>query len=420
MKTIRFGLAVLVGACALGTPRISAQEDVVGVTPENLEARIQEMGPAETERRIQELRRHVKDDVSRGNWDRARRNLGELVTIRKFEADYQVTLGLVFRRLGNLPEARRKYRDYIETNGNLALASLLIAESFAQEGQSDKALEHLEKAAEGGMNVMRAAGQFPALAPFTTDTRFIRLALKLEHYEVQNAGVADPFTPRSGKAVIVSTVDLNRKWSRAQQETILTQARDDLKRIEFALRSQNEDGAMQSYKKLQEKVPYIEHFTEPDLAAEFRSILDRLQKIEELIQGLRLTYLYDEVRSEIEKMERAFRNRDFPLVDKIRTGVESLVRDMEKTDSSFVEVTDQVRKISDRWVERARTWREFNAREIEIQGIIIADGDAFAIINDRIHRVGDMFEDMRVMKIEPNQVWFAFRGEQIPLVFRRY
>jgi tetratricopeptide (TPR) repeat protein len=341
VKILSYGLAAAIGACVIGAQSLPAQEEVPTVkveegtetlapeTPVMSEDSVEggaedatDLGPAATERRLQELRRLVKDDISRGNWERARRNLGELVLLRKFDADYQVSLGLVFRRLGNLPEARRKYRDYIETNGNPALASLLIAESFAQEKQPDKALEHLEKAAEGGMNVMRAASQFSALEPFTTDTRFIRLALKLENYEVLNAGRPDPFTPRAATNEIVESVDLTRKWSRGQQESILAQARDDLKRIEFALRSQNEEQAMQSYKKLQEKVPYLEHFTEPDLSAEFRSILDRLAKIEELIHGLRLNYLYDEARAEIEMMERAFRNRDFPLVDKIRGEVE--------------------------------------------------------------------------------------------------
>lgn len=456
MKILSFGLAATLAACAFGATSLLAQQGATPVkvedgattpaaspvatpvgtpvatpigtsdsttTADGEEATMEsaaDLGPAATERRLAELRRLVKDDISRGNWERARRNLGELVLLRKFDADYQVSLGLVFRRLGNLPEARRKYRDYIEANGNPALASLLIAESFAQEKQPDKALEHLEKAAEGGMNVMRAASQFPALEPFTTDTRFIRLALKLEHYEVLNVGRSDPFTPRVATNEIIETVDPSRKWSRGQQETILAQARDDLKRIEFALRSQNEEQAMQSYKKLQEKVPYLEHFTEPDLSAEFRSILDRLTKIEELIHGLRLNYLYDEARAEIEMMERAFRNRDFPLVDKIRAEVETLVRDMESTDSSFVEVSDQVRKIADRWVDRARTWREFTAREIAIEGIIIAEKDSFSIINNRIYRVGDMFEDMRVVQVEPNQVWFIFRGEKIPMVFRRY
>jgi hypothetical protein len=119
-------------------------------------------------------------------------------------------------------------------------------------------------------------------------------------------------------------------------------------------------------------------------------------------------------------MERAFRNRDFPLVDKIRSEVEGLVRDMETTNSSFIEVSEQVRKVADRWVDRASTWREFNARELQIQGIILAEGDSYAVINNKIYRVGDAMDDMRLIQIEPNQVWFAFRGEKIPVVFRRY
>jgi type II secretory pathway component PulC len=55
-----------------------------------------------------------------------------------------------------------------------------------------------------------------------------------------------------------------------------------------------------------------------------------------------------------------------------------------------------------------------------IQGIVISETDSFAVINNRTYRVGDMFDDMRLIQIEPNQVWFAFRGEKIPMVFRRY
>ena len=390
---------------------------------------VPDLGPAAVERRVTELSRHVKEDIARSNWDRARRNLSELVSLRKYSADFQVTLGLVYRQLGNLPEARRKYRDFVEANGNPALASLLLAESFAQDGQREKAFEHLEKAAEEGMNVMRAASQFPALEPYTADTQFIRLALRLEHYELQTTSRGrDPFTPNSPTTGPEDAVPFTTKWSRLQQEGVLAQARDDLKRIEFSLRSQNEDAAMHSYRELQKKVPYVEYLSEPDLAAEFRAILDRLSEIEELIKGLKLTYLYDQAKSEIENMERAFRNRDFPLVDKMRAEVESLARDMESTDSSFVEVSDTVRKVADNWVNRARTWRDFNSRELKVQGIIIDQGmnesgepgDSFAIIDNRTYRIGDVYDDMQVIQVEPNQVWFAFRGEKIPLVFRRY
>ena len=101
---------------------------------------------------------------------------------------------------------------------------------------------------------------------------------------------------------------------------------------------------------------------------------------------------------------------------------------MESTDSSFVEVSDTVRKVADNWVNRARTWRDFNSRELKVQGIIIDQGmnesgepgDSFAIIDNRTYRIGDVYDDMQVIQVEPNQVWFAFRGEKIPLVFRRY
>jgi len=378
--------------------------------------------PANSDRRVQELRRYVKDDISRGNWKRAQRNLGELVSLRKFDSEFQVTLGLVFRELGDLPEARRKYRDYVEANGNPALASFLLAESYAQEKQRKKALEHLEDAAQAGMNVMRAARRFPALLPYTQDTQFIRLSLRLENYELQKAGHgrADPFTPEMGGRGLAQSGDAQLQWSRQRQETILDLAQDQLKRVEFALRSQDEESAMTAYRKLQEQVPYLENFTDPDLAAEFRSTIDRLTDIEELIKGLKLTYLYDQAKTEIESMERAFLNRDFPVIDKRRSEVEKIAREIETTDETYFEVSALVRETADNWVNRARIWREFNTLDFVIQGIVISEEDRFGIIDNRILRVGSIHENLQVVNIEPNQVWFLFQGEQIPLVFRKY
>ena len=43
-----------------------------------------------------------------------------------------------------------------------------------------------------------------------------------------------------------------------------------------------------------------------------------------------------------------------------------------------------------------------------------------AIVNNRLVTVGEKFQGMRVVKIEPNQIYFDYKGERIPLVFRRY
>ncbi len=50
----------------------------------------------------------------------------------------------------------------------------------------------------------------------------------------------------------------------------------------------------------------------------------------------------------------------------------------------------------------------------------ISSSSPYAIVNDLLLRIGDEFEGMRVVQIEPNQVYFDFQGERIPLVFRRF
>jgi hypothetical protein len=43
-----------------------------------------------------------------------------------------------------------------------------------------------------------------------------------------------------------------------------------------------------------------------------------------------------------------------------------------------------------------------------------------ALLNDRIIKQGESVDDFRVVKVESNRVTFRYKGEEIPLVFRRY
>ena len=96
MKLLKVGLVALAVTWLFTLPTLSAQEEPIETAVEQMPPSV---GPAATERRVGELRRHVRDDIARGNWDRARRNLAELVSIRKFDSDFQLTLGLVFRQM---------------------------------------------------------------------------------------------------------------------------------------------------------------------------------------------------------------------------------------------------------------------------------------------------------------------------------
>jgi len=418
-KIIRIGGVAL---CTLVTGVLLAQTSTDGVPPETEAVESFVVTEAWSARRDGELRRQVKDDLARRKWERARQSLEELVTHRDYNADYHVTLGLVYRELGDLTEARRKYRDFLGCAGSPALASLLLAESYARDQRMDEAMKNLEKAAAQGMNVMRAARQFPALAALTKDTQFIRLALRLEAYELEEEReFRDPFTPRASSQLTEATTSAPAsRWSREYQEGIVQQAGERLRSIEYALNKGDEDSAMGFYVQLLELLENSDRVVEADLAVEVRGIEERLGEIEDLIRSLKLDYLYGIARELIDSMELSFRDRDFPEVDRTRGEVERICGQMEAADSSFREVAETVRVVADQWVEKARVWREFGVLGVSIQGIVKSDDGNFAIVGGRTVRVGDQVVGCVVEQIDANQVWFSFQGERIAVVFRRY
>lgn len=42
------------------------------------------------------------------------------------------------------------------------------------------------------------------------------------------------------------------------------------------------------------------------------------------------------------------------------------------------------------------------------------------ILGTRVVKQGEILNDLRVVRIESNRVTFRYKGEEIPLVFRRY
>ncbi|MFQ5653569.1 MAG: hypothetical protein ACE5GW_02415 [Planctomycetota bacterium] len=377
------------------------------------------------EKRIKELRRLAQLSVRRKRWQHAASQAKELVAVRPFDTDYQLTLGLLFRKLNNLEEARRKYSDFLDFGGSPAVGYLMLAESYAVVGDKDEALKYLEHAAAEGMNVMKAVEQFPTLEPYRSDTSFIKLALKLEHYELKKLDRPDPFTNPFRKIQerpedLVRRKSKSSSWSHQKQDDVLNTARRWLARIEHALRRQDEEKAMEAYSNLLDLEQYADKFTVPRLASEFRAIMDRKSEIEAGIEEIRLSYYYGQAQQKIESMERAFINHDFPLVERIHGEVEGIAQSMVEINSDFEEVSNAVLKVGGAWVLRARVWREFIGKRMRIQGIVTSDDEAYAIVNNSMLRAGNRYQGMRVLKIEPNQVWFDYQGERIPLIFRRY
>lgn len=406
--------AALASLLFIGGVQAQAPETVV----ETEEQRV------ERERKVRELQRRVRQDLSRQRFNEALRGTKDLVILEPYEEDYHLTLGLLYRQLNQQSEARRKFQDYLDLDGSPSVAFLMIADSYAAAGDRANAFIHLRKAAENGMNIMRAVQQFPSMQEYRADTDFIKLALQLERYELNlNQEFQDIF---SGRFKTVEEVDdepddeLAEAWDRARQELELKKLKVHLANIEHYLSSGNEDNAMRSYSLLLELLDQQSKFTVPAFAAEIRRILARKDDIERGIEEIRLKYFYEKSREVIAELERLFRSEDYPAVEERYSEVIDLANKIEQINPEFEKIGEQVREVGQYWVRRAKVRREFNSKDLDIQGIILHEGPAIAIVNETVIEEGGYFDGMNVVAIEPNQIIFRYKEEEVPLVFRRY
>lgn len=429
MKTLT--VALVLPLLLLGTP-LTAQDEkppapdpVEGAAtdPAGSESLLKRASSDDT-RRINKLQRSAKRNIETKRWPRAIDDVKDLIALAPYDADYQLTLGLLYRKQNDLEESRRKFREFLDLGGSQAVGHMLIGETFASVNDREKVILHLRKAAESGMNLLKVQSQIPTLETFMGDTEFIKLALQLEKYELDVAELDDPFTDRFKRSS--SDEDDGGKpigpvgLSKEQQEEVLRQAQIYIARIERALTQEDEKRAMEAYTQLLELTNEQDRFTVPRLAAEFRGIVSRKEEIEARIEEIRLKYHYRQAQEIIAQMRRAFKDQDYPRVEVLYGDIEEVARKMIRVNSDFREVTDTITTVGKNWVNRAQVRREFNSKPLKIEGIILHVGDPYCIVNGTLLRVGDKFEGMRVIQVEPNQVYFEFKGEKIPKVFRRF
>ena len=374
------------------------------------------------DRKVKEWQRNVQRNIKQQRWPQAIRDMKSLVQAFPYNSDFQLTLGLLFRKSNDLEEARRKFNEYLELGGAQAVGQLLIAECYAADKNRDKVMEHLHLAAENGMNLMKVAESFESLKPYRSETDFIKLALQLEKFELQENELKDPMTNVFQRVEDEPDQLVNNPNGppTAKQEETLRFAQIALAKIERALSQENEAAAMDSYTRLLELTKEIDRFTVPRFVQEMRKIIERKEEIESRIKEIRLKYQYKKAVDHIAAMERVFKEGDYPKVEMMYKDLEIIAREMTKVDSSFEEVADKILQVGRVPVQRSKVRRDFNARPLSIQGIVLSKEDSYAIVNNRLLRVGDRYDGMVVAVIEPNQVYFDYRNERIPLVFRRY
>ena len=358
------------------------------------------------------------------------RQLNELIALRPYNPYFHFALGLCYRYEKQSSEALKKYQDVLDLGGPKALVALLKAEVFASQNKQEKAFEMLREAALGGRNVIQDVQNLPALQKYELDTEFVQLALQLEKVEIAQGSRHDPFTnpfparfdredKPGGPDGPDQPVDVTPLTPR-EQEKLVRDARKIYERIQFFIKLQDEDKAMQAYMQLKDLVAQKNRLTIPKYVKDFQAMIAKFEAIEVEIQGIRLRYYYNQAHQKIASMNDLFQDGQFEKVNNLSRQVGKLADDMIAANPKFKPIADQIVDLAREWVDRASVRIEFDSLKPEIQEIILSDKRNMAILNDRIVRQGESFADFRIVKVESNRVTFRFKGEEIPLVFRRY
>jgi tetratricopeptide (TPR) repeat protein len=452
MRNAKLISIAMIGACMLvgaaeeaahdAAPFVAMPDDAAGAAPPGMPSRV---APGDDEdggqRKLRELRRRAIENYAKGGarLAEARRNLLDLISFRPYVPDYHLALALVLRSEGRTDEFFRKLNDVLDLNGPKQIVYLFMGEYFMLQGDKAKALDALGKAAENGMNVMEAVGHIPGLTLLRTDTDFVKLTLSLERFTLRSLefpqNFRDPFLPSGlwkaaeggveepGAGGVATRMDTPDKDAQAQ---LLTQAAAALKAIEayLAAPQANDAPAMDQYRQLQAIMAQRDKITVPRLQREFDAIERKLSEIETRLEDLKLRYFWAAAEEKIADMRAAFEATNWTGVEELNGEVAKIVADMVKASETFKPAAERIAQVAQHWTGRARVRADFAKKDLHILGIVTsavgAEESNFVILNNKLLREGEGFEELVVDKIERNRVTFRYQGERIGLVFRRY
>ncbi len=388
------------------------------------------LGPEsrEGQRRTKELVNLALRNIERGRISEAKKNLNDLITLKPYDADYHLALGLCFRKEKRFKDALKKYQDVLDLGGPRSLVTLLMAEVAADSGEKDKVFELLKEAAVGGRNIVSDVQTLPLLEKYKGDSEFIKLALHLEKFEVRAKRGQDPFTspfPASmvpGKVPLGPKIEgsLNTQLTAEEQQKLLNESRRLYEKIQWYIKLEDEEKAMENYQRLREIMDKREGFTVPKIVNDFRILSGRMENLETQIEGIRLKYYWNQAQGRLKEIKEAFLATEYGRVDALYGDIEKLAKEMERANARFKPVADRILTAGRIWINRANIRREFQASKPDIQGVVISPESKLAIIDNRVLKQGESFGDFQIQKVENNRVTFRYKGEEIPMIFRRY
>ncbi len=385
---------------------------------------------ADIQRRINQLAQIAIRNYARGRLSEAKKNLNDLITLRPYESSYHFALALCFRKEGRFADSSKKYKDVSDLGGPKPLVAILMAESVSMTGNKERTFEELKAAAVGGRNIIHDVQVLTQLEKFKTDTEFIKLALALEQYTLMstNDPMTNPFPTRGifgerGPEIGIGVPEADGPGGPLtpdQQKELYLDARKAYDKILWYIKLEDDKRAMQNYNNLRDFFTKVDSITIPRIRNDFQRLQSRMDQLEAQIEGIRLKYYYDTALGHLQTMKQAFHDTEYGQVKRIFGRVKKLAQDMEETNDQYKPVADQILRAGNVWIERTRVRQEFESSKPNIQGVIISPDTKQALINGRIFNQGEHFGEFKVQKVENNRITFRYKGEEIPLVFRRY
>lgn len=378
----------------------------------------------EQERQINELRREARSNIEKGRVDAAIVTLNELISIKPYDPDYHWAISFCYRNKSLFDKALKKYSDVLDLGGDKALAALMKAEALIHQGERELCFESLREAALLGRNIINDMRTLKPLNQFENDTEFIKLALSLEQVQVDIKRIKDPFTNpfpfREGEGEEGEGVAEIRLSTPEEQELLLKEASKTLDRVKFYIKLEDEDKAMRAYLDLKGMLDQSDQLTIPKIVTEFSQIAAKMPDVEVEIEGIRLKYYYRQAQEKLRQVKEIFQDGEYDRVAHMHGEIVNFTEEMIQANEDYAEVANRILEVSEIWFERASVRQEFEAMRPSIQGIVISDDGRLAVLNDTVVKQGEFLDDIRVMDIESNRVTFRYKGEDIPVVFRRY
>ncbi len=379
----------------------------------------------EVQRKVSQLERDSLRNYDRNRLSEAKKNLNDLITLRPYEVNYHFALALCFRKENRTQDALKKYQDVIDLGGPKPLIHLLMAEARTRKGTKKEIFKELEQAATA-RNIFHDVNILKALQKYNTDTDFIKLALSLEKIELVSKRGQDPMT-NPFRARLDRTGDKPDELGNDKtdlpiegQKQLYADARKAYEKVIWLIKLEDEEGAMENYGILNAKLAKSELVTIPRIRHDFQRLASMMEELESQIEGIRLKYYYRQALDKLKIMKQAFYDAEYAQVESIFTQVKKLAEDMEETNDQYKPVAAQVLKAGNVWIERTRVRQEFDANKPQIQGVIISSQSKQVVINGRIIPQGERIGKFKVQKVENNKITFRYKGEEIPLIFRRY